>query len=171
MSSPLPSAGPAVLVRPATLADLDEVAPLFDAYRQFYGQTAELERSRRYLYDRIRNAESVVLLAKATAESDQALGFCQLYPTFCSVEMTSIYVLYDLFVIAGSRRMGVGRSMLQGAERLASANGKARLELRTGRTNLPAQAAYESLHWVRDERFFTYVKVVAPNAALRKHSG
>ena len=35
-----------------------------------------------------------------------------------------------------------------------------RLDLTTAKTNLPAQAAYEALGWVRDEVYFTYSKAV-----------
>ena len=83
--------------RLATLADLDLIAPLFNAYRQFYDQPADLDLARRYLNDRMGSGESAVLLALDAA--GQAIGFCQLYPTFCSVEARPIYSLYDLFVV------------------------------------------------------------------------
>lgn len=35
-----------IAVRTATLSDIDRVAPLFDAYRGFYGQTSDLPRAR-----------------------------------------------------------------------------------------------------------------------------
>ena len=46
------------------------------------------------------------------------------------------------------------------AERLAAANGMACLDLTTARTNLAAQAVYESLGWVRDDVFLAYNKAV-----------
>jgi len=149
-------------VRVATLADLDEVAPLFDEYRCFYGQPPEPDRARQYVSERIERGESVVLVATATPADGHVVGFCQLYPTFCSVETTPIFVLYDLFVAPSARRQGVGHALLRAAERLASDQGKTRLDLRTARTNGPAQAVYESLDWVRDERFFCYSKYSVP---------
>jgi len=82
------------------------------------------------------------------------------YPTFCSVEAKPIYSLYDLFVSPEVRRSGVGKVLLQAAEKLAAATGKARMDLTTARTNKPAQAVYESLGWVRDEVFYAYSKTV-----------
>lgn len=149
-----------ISTRIATLADVDVVAPLFDAYRRFYEQTADLGLARRFIHDRLLKNESVVLLA--SNEDRQVVGFCQLYPTFCSVEAKPIYSLYDLFVRPDSRRSGAGRHLLQAAEKLAIERGKARMDLTTARTNTPAQAAYESLGWVRDDVFYAYSKSVAP---------
>jgi ribosomal protein S18 acetylase RimI-like enzyme len=146
--------------RIATLADLDVIAPLFDAYRQFYEQAPNLALARSFIRDRLQNDESVILLA--SNEQQQVVGFCQLYPTFCSVEAKPIYSLYDLFVDPGARRSGAGKVLLQAAEKLAAERGKVRMDLTTARTNKPAQNAYEALGWVRDEVFFAYSKVVEP---------
>jgi len=51
-------------------------------------------------------------------------------------------------------------ALLQAAEKLAAARGKARMDLNTAKTNKPAQAAYEALGWVRDEEFYAYSKSV-----------
>jgi ribosomal protein S18 acetylase RimI-like enzyme len=143
-------------IRLATIADLDVVASLFDRYRQFYEQAPDLHLARMFIRSRIENNESVILLA--TDEFGEAIGFCQLYPTFCSVEAKPIYALYDLYVAASLRRSGVGRALLQAAAKVSAENGKARMDLTTAKTNLSAQAAYESLGWVRDEVFYAYSK-------------
>ena len=88
------------------------------------------------------------------------MGFCQLYPSFCSVEAKPIYVLYDLFVAPQARRGGAGTALLRAAEATAQTKGKARMDLTTAKTNLGAQAAYEALGWVRDEVFLSYSKRV-----------
>jgi ribosomal protein S18 acetylase RimI-like enzyme len=142
--------------RIATLSDLDIVAHLFDDYRQFYEQPPDLHAAKRYLTARLERAESVVILA--INESQCVVGFCQLYPTFCSVEAKPIYSLYDLYVKPSNRRSGAGTLLLRAAEDLAAKNGKARMDLTTARNNKPAQAAYEALGWVRDEVFLAYSK-------------
>ena len=147
-----------IRTRIATLADLDVIAPLFDAYRQFYEKATDLALAKSFIGDRLQSNESVVLLA--SNEAQQVVGFCQLYPTFCSVEARPIYSLYDLFVSPQARRSGAGKVLLQAAEKLAAASGKTRMDLTTARTNKPAQAAYESLGWVRDEVFHAYSKSV-----------
>ena len=154
-----------VRTRIATLDDLDLVAPLFDAYRQFYEQAPDLALARRFLRDRLQHHESVVLLA--SDDERPAIGFCQLYPSFCSVEAKPIYALYDLFVSPAARRSGAARMLLEAAHRLAADTGKARMDLTTARTNKSAQGAYESLGWVRDEVFLAYSKSV--DASVRSH--
>ncbi len=144
--------------RVASLADLDTIAPLFDAYRQFYQQAPDLSLARRFIAQRLQNGESVVLLACDAA--GQPIGFCQLYPSFCSVEAQPIYSLYDLFVAPAARRSGVGHRLLQAAEQLAVTHGKARMDLTTARDNHAAQSVYESLGWVRDDVFLAYSKRV-----------
>lgn len=147
-----------MLTRLATISDLEFVASLFDAYRQFYAQTPDLALATRFIRERMENRESVILLASNAAQ--QVVGFCQLYPSFCSVEAKPIYALYDLFVVPEARRTGAGRVLLLAAEQLAREHGKARMDLTTAKTNVAAQAAYESLGWVRDEVFYAYSKVV-----------
>lgn len=73
---------PAVLpgVRLVTATDADRVAPLFDAYRQFYGLPPDLPLCRRYLAERLGRDESVVLLA--AGDDGAAAGFVQMYPGF-----------------------------------------------------------------------------------------
>ncbi len=143
-----------VTVRQARLADLDNIAPLFDAYRQFYEQPADLALATAFIAERMRAGESTVLLAEDA--TGQAVGFCQLYPSFCSVAAAPIHVLYDLFVAKTARSSGTGRALMQAAQDFAEAAGSARMDLTTARTNSRAQALYESCGWQRDEVFLTY---------------
>jgi len=152
----------AIATRPATLNDVEAVAELFDAYRQFYQRQADLPMAIAFMRERIARAESVVIVACNVAGG--VVGFCQLYPLFCSVAAAPIYILYDLFVAPKARKSGVGRALLLAAERHAEQHGFARMELSTAKTNLPAQALYESLGWVRDEAFQVYAKAVRRNA-------
>jgi ribosomal protein S18 acetylase RimI-like enzyme len=149
---------PPATIRLATAADVPALAPLFDAYRHFYQQAAAPAQARAYLQARLERGESVVLLAAPPAAGSAAppLGFCQLYPTFCSVALAPIYCLYDLFVVPAARRGGIARALMQAAERHAARTGAVRLDLSTARTNRAAQALYESLGWVRDDVFHVY---------------
>jgi ribosomal protein S18 acetylase RimI-like enzyme len=144
--------------RPATLQDPPAVALLFDAYRQFYQQPSDLPLATAFIQARLQNAGSVILVAQG--DGPQLLGFCQLYPSFCSVAAAPIYVLYDLFVAPGARKTGAGRLLLQAAEQHAASQGVVRMDLTTAKTNLAAQSVYEALGWVRDEVFFAYSKAV-----------
>jgi ribosomal protein S18 acetylase RimI-like enzyme len=143
-----------VSIRQAVAADADLVAPLFDAYRQFYRQPADLPRARRFLAERLLQRQSTVLVAE-TADGE-AVGFVQLYPCFSSIRVAPIFILSDLFVAQSARGGGVGRSLMEAAARFARATGAVGLELATARTNAPAQRLYESLGWQRDEAFYQY---------------
>ncbi|MDZ7923028.1 MAG: GNAT family N-acetyltransferase [Marinagarivorans sp.] len=145
-------------IKTAALTDLDIIAELFDAYRQFYEQAPDVLAARNFIEQRLQNNESIILLAQDNNKN--ALGFCQLYPTFCSVIAAPIYVLYDLFVTPSARRSGAGKKLLLAAETLAKQQGIARLDLTTAKTNLTAQALYESLGWQRDGVFIAYNKAV-----------
>ena len=136
-------------IRRATLNDLDQLVPLFDAYRQFYGQQSDIIVAKQFLSDRLVCNESVVFIAE---DGDGAsVGFVQLYPTFSSILAAPMYVLSDLFVIPEARRRGVGTALLQSAVETTRATGAVRLELATAITNVSAQRLYESLGWQKDE--------------------
>ena len=140
-------------IRQATLADIDALAPLFDAYRRFYEQPGDVALASDFLHERLERNESTILVAE---DPGQLLGFCQLYPTWCSVAAARIFVLYDLFVDAGVRRAGVGRALMRAAQDFGRAAGAVRLDLSTAHTNTRAQALYESLDWQRDDLYRTY---------------
>jgi len=149
----------AIQVRLATLVDLPHVAALFDSYRQFYEQPPALEAAVAFIRARMENGESTILLAEdttATTATSGPLGFCQLYPSFCSVEMAPIFVLYDLFVTPAARGAGAGKALLLAAHDYAATQGAKRMDLTTAKTNHTAQALYESLGWARDEVYYAY---------------
>jgi len=143
------------VIRRATPHDLEALATLFDAYRRFYEQPADLPKARAFMGARLGHGDSVVFVAEADAAGELA-GFTQLYPTFCSVAAAPIYVLYDLFVDASARQGGVARALMRAAEAHGRSTGAARLDLSTAHTNTRAQALYESLGWKRDELYRTY---------------
>ncbi len=140
-------------IRRAQAADVDEIGRLFDAYRQFYRRPPDLGLATRFVGERLERQESVILLATRDA---RALGFCQLYPTWCSVAAAPIFVLYDLYVDRAARRHGVGRALMLAARDAAREARVVRLDLQTARTNAPARALYESLGWELDVTFDTY---------------
>jgi ribosomal protein S18 acetylase RimI-like enzyme len=138
----------------ATINDAHEVAVLFNAYRMFYAQADDLPLATAFIRQRLQQNDSTILLARN--EAQHAIGFCQMYPTFCSVAAAPILVLYDLFVTPTLRGSGAGRALLLAAHEYAKQAGVVRMDLSTAKNNLPAQALYESLGWQKDTHFFTY---------------
>jgi len=140
-------------VRQAGLHDLEQLVPLFDAYRQFYGEPSDLSRARQFLRDRLSRDESVVVIAQD--EDGCAIGFVQLHRSFSSILAGSMYLLSDLYVAAKARRRGVGTRLPKSAVEMARTAGAVRLELATAITNAEAQRLYDELGWKREE-FYQY---------------
>ena len=128
-------------------ADLDALAALFDAYRQFYEQPSDLPRARQWLRERLRFGESMVLVAK---RGGIAVGFTQLYPMFSSVRTARTWILNDLFVDAGARRKGVARALLDAAAAFAREDGAMGISLETSQDNAAARALYRAAGWNED---------------------
>lgn len=145
---------PIIIIRTATEQDLNELACLFDAYRQFYEYQPDIELARQFMRDRLIKNDAVILMAEN--EKKDCIGFCQLYPTFCSLLAKPIYTLYDLFVSPGNREQGIGHQLLIAAQERAVADGKSRVDLTTAKTNFKAQSLYQALGWEKDEIFYTY---------------
>ncbi len=128
-------------------ADLDALALLFDAYRQFYGQPGDVARARQWLRERLRFGESVVLLAK---RAGTLAGFTQLYPMYSSVRTARTWILNDLYVDPSMRRNGVARALLDAATNFAREDGAAGISLETTRDNAAARALYRAAGWQED---------------------
>lgn len=143
------------VVRQATPGDVDLVAPLFDAYRQFYQQPSDPALARDFIAERLARAESVVFVAE---RDGRAVGFVQLYPLFSSTapRPRRLWLLNDLFVAPAARGGGVGRALMDRARRLAEETGAVGLELATARTNTGAQRLYQSLGYRVDDGFLRY---------------
>jgi ribosomal protein S18 acetylase RimI-like enzyme len=142
-------------IRQARAEDVDLVAPLFDAYRQFYAQPADLTLARAFIAERLTRKESVIFLAE---RDGRPVGFVQLYPLFSSTAARPrrLWLLNDLYVAPEARSGGVGRALMDRARELAKATDAVGLELATARTNVRAQRLYESLGYRIDEHFLRY---------------
>jgi GNAT superfamily N-acetyltransferase len=131
-------------IRTAGIADLEAVAALFDAYRQFYRQPPDLEGALRFIRERLIEGDSTILLAE---KSGKAAGFAQLYPVFSSVRMGRMMILNDLYVRETLRGQAVGRALLEAACNAARRAGALRLVLETESTNATAQRLYDAAGW------------------------
>ena len=144
-----------VQVKRANAADSETIAPLFDAYRQFYQQATDLDGARAYLTERLEGGESVVFFA--LLDDGMPAGFTQLYPIFSSTAMQRAWLLNDLFVAPVARRAGVARALLERAHAFAQETHAKELMLQTAVDNIPAQRLYESLGWQRDNDYYVYM--------------
>ena len=120
-------------------ADLDALAALFDAYRQFYGQPSDVPRARDWLRSRLRVGESVVLLAR---REGAIVGFVQLYPMFSSVRTAKTWILNDLYVDASARRGGVADARLRQKQQGGHQANQCALEIEVSHLAVPGGAAH-----------------------------
>ncbi len=142
-----------ITVRQAVLADVPAIAPLFDAYRQFYGRAPDVAAAESFLRERFDHGESIAFVAYAAAAP---AGFTQLYPSFSSVSLARTFILNDLFVVPALRRAGVGSALLRAAVAHARSLGAVRVTLNTDIQNTSAQAVYEARGWKRDREYYVY---------------
>lgn len=145
-------------VRQATPVDVPLAAPLFAAYREFYGVSYDLDAATGFLTDRLEREESIVLIAVV---NDAPVGFTQIYPSFSSTRLAPIWILNDLFVSPAARGTGMADDLLDTAARLATAAGVTEIELATAHTNLRAQALYDRHGYQPDETYKHYDKPLA----------
>ncbi|MDC0370432.1 GNAT family N-acetyltransferase [Porticoccaceae bacterium] len=144
---------PSIEVARASAEDADMVALLFDQYRQFYEQNSNVALAKNYINERISTDTSVIFVARV---DERPVGFTQLYSSYCSVDATPIWVLYDLYVQQDARRLGAGKALMNRALAHAKASGASRIDLETEIDNVNAQQLYESLGYIRDTVFYKY---------------
>jgi ribosomal protein S18 acetylase RimI-like enzyme len=141
-----------MIVRQATINDLEQLSILFAQYRVFYGQSFEPGAAKLFLEVRLTKEESIVFIA---IENEEVVGFTQLYPSFSSVGMKKIWILNDLFVSAGHRQKGIARSLINHVIEYSKTSGRRKVALSTAYDNINAQKLYESLGFVRED-FYNY---------------
>jgi len=138
-------------VQRASIENVDIIAPLFDAYRQFYLQPADLENAFAFIAERLENDESVIFIAYW---NNEPAGFTQLYPLFSSVSMRRAWLLNDLYVAKAFRSNGIATALLERAKSHGRATSAKALTLETSWDNYTAQRVYEKNGWQREQNFF-----------------
>ena len=142
-----------MIVRRATLEDLNQLAVLFDEYRQFYVASSNLKQSYNFLKQRFENKESVIFIH---VKDDVFTGFVLLYLGFSSVACSNYYILDDVYVTPIYRRQGSARQLIDTAILFARHESALRISLETQKTNVESQRLYESMGFIQDDAFLTY---------------
>jgi len=145
----------AMEMKTVTLATVKEVAPLFNAYREFYGQPSDLEKAEQFLKERLKKEESIIFLAYLDA---QPVGFVQLFPIFSSVAMKKAFLLNDLFVAEHARKQGVAMRLIEECYAYCKNEDARYITLETATDNKQAQKLYEKLGMKIDQDVFHYIK-------------
>jgi GNAT superfamily N-acetyltransferase len=139
-----------VAITRATVADVAAIAPLFDAYRAFFTGGNRLDESRRFLEERLARDESVVFAAR---DSEDTVGFIQLYPLWSSWYCRRIWFLSDLYVKENARKRGVGRRLVERVIEHARETGAVSVMVELPRREPHLEEFYRRLGFGRDEVF------------------
>ncbi|MGL5008056.1 MAG: GNAT family N-acetyltransferase [Plesiomonas sp.] len=140
----------------ANVADTAKVAPLYVQYREFYHVDPQPQQAQAFLHERLEQNQSVIFYAQD--EKQNTVGFTQLYPAFCSLQMKPIWYLYDLFVSPNARKQGIGEALLTHCKQFGEKTGAGFVFLQTGVENTTAQRLYEKMGYQRDTEFYTYMQ-------------
>jgi ribosomal protein S18 acetylase RimI-like enzyme len=142
------------MIRKATIADLTQLADLFDQYRVFYKKESDVEQARIFLAERLQNGDSTIFVAE---QADQKLsGFTQLYPLFSSTRMKKLWLLNDLYVNPAYRGKRISVALINKAKELAQETAAVGLMLETAKTNEIGNKLYPKTGFELDSEHNVY---------------
>ncbi|MGY4795328.1 GNAT family N-acetyltransferase [Lysinibacillus fusiformis] len=136
-----------------TQATIGEVVPLFNAYREFYGQPSDIQQAEQFIRERVERAESIIFLAYL---EEGPVGFAQLFPVFSSVAMKRAFLLNDLFVAKQARKKGVAQALMEQCYAYCQQEEARYMMLETATDNVQAQKLYEKMGMTIDEKVYYY---------------
>ncbi|MGM9479154.1 GNAT family N-acetyltransferase [Pedobacter sp. GSP4] len=147
-----------ITIKQIDSTELHLVVGLFNQYRIFYGQFSDLGMAKAFLEERLQNRESIIFVA-VDGDTQQPVGFTQLYPKYSSVRLSKNWILNDLYVAADYRKQGIGEKLIKTAMDFAQKQGSTFVQLETAVDNFTAQHLYENIGFVKqaaDTDFFLY---------------
>jgi GNAT superfamily N-acetyltransferase len=130
--------------------NVDEVVPLFNAYRKFFNRSADPLVSRPFLESRLRDGDAVIFLARV---ADEAVGFAQLYPLWSSWYCRRIWFLSDLYVTEAHRNAGIGKMLIEYVKRFAHETDAVSVMVELPHSEPHLTGFYEELGFQRDAVF------------------
>lgn len=142
-----------LMIITANLQHLDELALLFDMYRQFYDKPSDVPAAKEFLTERIQNKESVIYCS--VNDENKITGFIQLYPLFSSTRLKHFWILNDLFVYSEHRGNGYSKALIEQAKELCKQTNACGMLLETSKTNNIGNNLYPSSGFaLRDDANF-----------------
>lgn len=147
-----------ITIKQIDLTETHLVVGLFNQYRIFYNQFSDIGMAKAFLDERLQHNESIIFVA-TDSNTQQAIGFTQLYPKYSSVRLSKNWILNDLYVDENYRKQGIGEKLIKAAMGFAKTQGSTFVQLETAVDNYTAQHLYESIGFVKqenDSEFFLY---------------
>ncbi|MFM1654677.1 GNAT family N-acetyltransferase [Brevibacillus sp. B_LB10_24] len=146
--------GDKVTVRQSTIQDLAKLVPVFDSYREYFGQEKNPAAAEKFLFEKYEHRESIVFIAE---QQSQIVGFAQLYPSFSSLSLQRIWILNDFFIMENDRGKGIGKQLIGAVIEYASLTKAKGIELSVEHTNTKAWMYWEKQGFHLDEEFRYYM--------------
>ncbi|MBO6571144.1 MAG: GNAT family N-acetyltransferase [Balneola sp.] len=145
-----------MIIKKATLADLEEFNELFDGYRVFYEKESDKPASKAFLKERIEQNESVIFISRNN--DGVATGFVQLYPLFSSTRMKRFWLLNDLYVDSNFRGQGFSKALIERSKELCYETDACGMMLETAKDNHVGNQLYPATGWGldKDHNFYTW---------------
>ena len=140
-------------IRQATIQDLQRIVPIFDSYREYFGQKKDPEMVEEFLFDRFEHLESVFFIAEQRGE---VIGFAQLYPVFSSLTLQRVWLLNDFFIAEVFRSSGVGSQLFTAVKEFTLLTKSKGIELSVEHINKKAWSFWEQQGFKQDEEFRYY---------------
>lgn len=135
----------AVAIRSLTPADLPVFLGLIEALANYEKLTPpDAEARRRLAQDALSNPPRFSVLLAERADR-AAVGYAVYFETYSTFLARPTLFLEDIFVMPGSRRLGVGRSLMRELAREAVRRGCGRMEWQALTWNTPAITFCEDL--------------------------
>ncbi|WP_047391036.1 MULTISPECIES: GNAT family N-acetyltransferase [Chitinibacter] len=153
-----------ISITKAGILDLDDLAPLYQAYRQFYIDHAipyahcstDFEQTRAFIAERLAHGDSRLYLARN--QGGEAVAFAQVYTSFSSMFLCRSWVLNDLYVAPSQRGQKLGETLLAHVEKEALAIGVAILTMETSPENVQAHRLYQKMGYEREMGHLHFVR-------------
>ena len=142
-----------MIVRRAVQEDLNQLAILFDEYRQFYGSSSNIQQSYHFLKQRFDNQQSIIFIH---VKDEIFTGFVLLYLGFSSVACSTYYILDDVYINTINRQQGSAKQLIDTAILFAQQQNAIRISIETQKNNYQSHQLYEQMGFVKDSEFQTY---------------
>jgi len=136
------------LIRRAQIADLPQLAQLFDDYRVFYRKDSDLSAANDFIKERMLAEESVIFVHESGSD---ITGFTQLYPIFSSTRMRRIWLFNDLYIKPEFRGMGISKELIEAAKEHSRQTNASGLLLETEKANKIGNRLYPSVGFELNE--------------------
>ncbi|MFB3162203.1 GNAT family N-acetyltransferase [Neobacillus sp. 179-J 1A1 HS] len=140
-------------IRQAAIQDLSKLVPIFDDYREYFGQQKDPAAVNQFLFEKFEHLESVIFIAQL---EDEVVGFAQLYPVFSSLTLQRVWLLNDFFIAEEFRGSGVGKQLFARVKEYTLLTRSKGIEVSVEHTNKKAWAFWENQGFKMDEEFRYY---------------